>query len=267
MHVEILRLTDFRNYEKLEFRPAIGLNLLVGPNAQGKSAILEAVYMLATSKSNRTFRDTELIRIGEDVARISADVARETQNDVALEIGLSRAEKKIVKIDTVRHGKIGELIGQLNAVVFSTADVEMVKGEPALRRRLLDLEISQISPRYVHAISRYKRVLEQRNSLLREMSAGGSSSQGLEVWDRQLAEYGAAIVGRRAEFVEFLSKEAARLYALLTDGAEEFRIAYKSSVPMASGASEEEIGQDDGRGACREAGIGPCEGDHERGPA
>lgn len=247
MQIHDLSLMNFRNYERLDFRPSKGLNVLFGMNAQGKSAILEAVYMIATSKSHRTSRDLDLIRIGENLARVCAEVERSARNDVSLEVLLSRAEKKTVKINTVKHERIGDLVGQLNAVIFSSADIDMVRGEPSLRRRFLNLEVSQVSPQYVYALGRYKRVLNQRNNLLREIKLGGGSAEGLEVWDGQLAAYGATVMKRRAEFVDFLSQAAARIYGFLTDGSEELSIAYKPSAQVDLSASEAEIAEALGR--------------------
>lgn len=241
MHIERICLTDFRNYERLDFEPVDGLNILVGPNGQGKSAILEAVYVLATSKSHRTSRDMDLIRLGRVSTRACAEVIRDTNNDVVVELILSRAEKKIVKLNTVRHPKIGDIMGQLNAVIFSNSDIDMVRGEPSLRRRFLNLEISQISPQYIYALGRYKRVLEQRNNLLREMKTSGGTASSLEMWDNQLAAYGATVIARRAKFIEFISGVAAKLYASLTDEAEELGVSYKPNVKVEGIESEHEI--------------------------
>lgn len=243
MYIGTLRLANFRNYEQLEFHPSRGLNVLLGRNAQGKSAVLEAVYLLATSKSHRTSRDQEMIRIGETIARVVANVERSVRNDVVLEIVLSSASKKIVKINTVKHPKIGDIVRQLNAVIFSSSDIDMVKGEPSRRRRFLNLEISQISPRYVYAFGRYKRVLDQRNNLLREARIGIASASGLEVWDRQLATYGATVIAHRNEFVNYLSGAAANIYASLTEGAEKLNVVYKPSLDIRPDAAEREIEQ------------------------
>ncbi len=242
MHVRALRLTNFRNYEQLHFEPSDGANILVGRNAQGKSAILEAIYLLATSKSHRTARDTDLIKIGQKESGVHAEVVRSTQNDVSLEVILSTSENKVVKINTVRHAKIGDIVGQLNAVIFSTADVDMVKGEPSRRRRFLNLEISQISPQYVFALGRYKRVLDQRNNLLREIRTGEADPHDLEVWETQLATYGGTLIARRAQFVAFLSNAASGIYASLTRGGEQLKVTYKSSVEADLTGTEQEIG-------------------------
>ena len=241
MKIGRLSLTNFRNYERLELEPESALNILVGLNAQGKSAILEAIYLLATTKSHRTSRDADMIHLGQESTRVCAEVGRTTQNDVELEIIISRAEKKAIKINTAKRSKIGDIVGQLNAVIFSTMDVDMVKGEPSRRRRFLNLEISQVSPRYVYALGRYKRVLEQRNSFLREVGKARGQMGELETWDGQLALYGAGVMGRRAEFVESLSGAATRIYASLSEGSEELTVSYKPSLEGAAAAREEDI--------------------------
>jgi len=241
MYIESISLSNFRNYENLQFEPSSGVNVLYGLNAQGKSAILEAMYLLATSKSHRTSKDLELIKIGNDVTRVQVDVKRSARNDVSLEMALSKTEKKTVRIDKSKQQKIGDLVGQLNAVIFSSMDIDMVRGEPSLRRRFLNLEISQISPHYIYALGRYKRVLDQRNNMLREVKIAGSGSDSLDVWDNQMASYGATVIARRGKFINFLSDSAARVYALLTDDGETLKVAYKPSLDVNIDASEEEI--------------------------
>lgn len=241
MYVQHLDLLSFRNYEKLAFGPSSGLNVLFGANAQGKSAVLEAVYLLATSKSHRTSRDLDMIRVGDENSRVCAQAIRNTSTDVMLEIVLSRGEKKTVKINGVRHHRIADMIGQIKAVVFSALDIEMIRGEPDLRRRFMNLEISQVSPGYVMALSRYKRALEQRNSLLKSLKMEQGSISGLEVWDSQVAEYGSAIAFRRQEFLGALSTIASEIYRFLTDSTEELCVGYKPNLCTENSASEQEI--------------------------
>jgi len=176
-----------------------------------------------------------MIRLGDPLSRVVAEVSRTARNDVTVEIDLSRTEKKTVKINTVKHPKIGDIVGQLNAVIFSDADIDMVRGEPSRRRRYLNLEISQVSPQYVYSLGRYKRVLDQRNNLLKEIKAGQASATGLDVWDNQLSIYGAAVITRRSEFVGFVSAAAAEIYAGLTDGSEKLNITYKPNAEMTDG--------------------------------
>lgn len=183
----------------------------------------------------------DMIRLGDPLARVLAEVKRQARNDVSIEIDLSKAEKKILKINSVRHPKIGDVAGQLNAVVFSDSDIDMVRGEPTKRRRFLNLEISQIRPQYVYALGRYKRVLDQRNNLLREIKAGSASRSGLDVWDAQLATYGATVIARRAEFVRFLTNAASEIYSTLTGGSEEFVVGYKANVDPGDETTEADI--------------------------
>jgi DNA replication and repair protein RecF len=243
MHVQLLSLASFRNYGSLSFEPSEGLSVLVGRNAQGKSAILEAIYLLATSKSHRTSRDMDLIELGKPSFRVVAEVRRSVRNDVSVEIDLSRIEKKTVKINTVKHAKIGDIVGQLNAVIFSDTDIDMVRGEPSRRRRFMNLEISQISPQYVYALGRYKRVLDQRNNLLKEIKMGQASVAGLDVWDTQLATYGATVTAKRAGFVKTLALAAAEIYATLTDQSEELVVSYRPNLDISESDSEQEIAE------------------------
>jgi len=241
MRITKLQLINFRNYTNDVMEPDPGMSVLVGPNAHGKSALLEAGYVLATSKSHRTTRDSDLIRIGADCARVYGEVEREKREDTVLEIRLARKEKKVVRINQVRHERVGHIVGQLNVVIFSTADLDMVKGDPSHRRRFLNLEISQVSPQYVYALGRYKRVLEQRNRMLKESQHRGSSNQGLGVWDNQLVHYGSIMIEKRVDFLKRLSEIAGPTYDRLVGGVESLEMHYEPSVVLEGGARVEEI--------------------------
>jgi len=149
MRLEEIKLRAFRNYTELAFRPGPGLNLLTGGNAQGKSNLLEAVYLLATSRSLRAGRESELIQRGAESTQVRAAVLRDKDADVLLEVDVFQTDKKVVRINGVRRPRVIELLGHLNAVTFGAPDLPIVAGEPSMRRRWLNLEISQISPRYV----------------------------------------------------------------------------------------------------------------------
>ena len=157
MRVVSLNLEQFRNYAEQTLCPGPGLNILVGRNAQGKSNVLEAVYILATSKSTRAGKDTELIRFGCPTGRVLAEISRERRPEVNIEYVYSITEKKAAKLNGIRHIKLAEVVGQLNAVMFDSGDLEIIRGEPAIRRRFLDLEIGQTSSRYLTALGQYKK--------------------------------------------------------------------------------------------------------------
>lgn len=230
-----LSLLEFRNYAALqqEFSPA--LNVVVGPNAQGKSNLLEAVYLLATSKSMRGSKDVDLIRWDHPSSLVSGRILREKANDLDLEVALSRTEKKSLVVNTVRVTRAMEFIGQLKAVSFSISDLEVVRGEPSRRRRFLDLEISQLSPSYCHALSCYRKVLEQRNRLLklmRDRSLRASVEDNLAAWNEQLIAYGGKIMERRRQFLQALQTHAQPIHATLTEGQERLSVVYEPSFRM-----------------------------------
>jgi DNA replication and repair protein RecF len=252
MRVTRLELHDYRNYHSLRIEPSPGLNLFVGPNAQGKTNLLESLYVLATTKSTRTRRDGELIRFGAAVMRIVAEVERENAGDVALEMALGASggiggERKLIKVNHSKTAKLTDLIGNLNAVLFSSVDLDIIRGEPEERRRFLNYEIAQVSPRYVMALGAYRRALEQRNKLLKDLKFGGYSlTEMLDAWTEQLVEHGAKLVERRNSYIEKLAIHAASVHQSLTEGRETLVIEYLPSIPLdtnATGFTDTEIAE------------------------
>jgi len=235
MHVTSLKLENFRNYGTLRIEPGEGLNIFVGRNAQGKSNLLESLYILATSKSSRAGKDVELVRFGTPAARITADVVREKTSDIEIEMALSQSEKKAARINGVKHTRLSEVIGQLNAVLFDSGDLEIIRGEPSVRRRFLDLEIAQTSPRYVLALGSYRKTLEQRNRLLRDLRDGrvsGAARDSLPAWNEGLAQHGARLVERRRLFLERLAQLASETHRTLSDERDELQVTYLPSFPI-----------------------------------
>jgi DNA replication and repair protein RecF len=235
MHVTSLKLENFRNYGALRIEPGEGLNIFVGRNAQGKSNLLESLYILATSKSSRAGKDVELVRFGEPAARIIADVVREKTSDIEIDLALSQTEKKAARINGVKHTRLSEVIGQLNAVLFDSGDLEIIRGEPSVRRRFLDLEIAQTSPRYVLALGSYRKTLEQRNRLLRDLRDGrvpGSARDSLPAWNEGLAQHGARLIERRRLFLERLAQLASVTHRTLSDERDDLRVTYLPSFAI-----------------------------------
>ncbi len=227
-----LTLRHYRNYVELrqEFSPS--LNVVVGPNAQGKTNLLESVYLLATSKSMKGSKDADLIEWDTPAALVSADVLREKANDIELEVSLSRTEKKTLVVNTVHVPRAMEFIGQLKAVAFSVSDLEVVRGEPLRRRRFLDLEVSQLSPSYVHTLACYRKVVEQRSKLLkqaRDRSMRPIIEETLGVWTDQMIVYGSKLMDRRRQFLEKLEAFAQPIHSLMTDAQERLTVSYHPS--------------------------------------
>jgi DNA replication and repair protein RecF len=235
MRIDYLEVIRYRNYRVQTIEPVEGLNIFVGENAQGKSNLLESMYVLATTKSTRAAKDSELIEFGATSANIRAKVTRIKDIDLKIELDISLTEKKAAKLNGSRHTRMADVVGQVNAVLFDSGDLETICGEPAVRRRFLDLEISQTSPRYVHALAAYRKTLEQRNFLLkeiRERRAAPGSLETLRAWDQQLANYGAQLIERRRSFLSRLNVLAAQLHSLLSEGRDELEIRYLPSFPI-----------------------------------
>ncbi|HVK05596.1 MAG TPA: DNA replication/repair protein RecF [Armatimonadaceae bacterium] len=248
MRVIRLELSDFRNYSSLHFEPGPGLNILVGPNAQGKSNLLESLYVLATTKSMRAGRDADMVRFGADVCRVVAEVARETSGDVALEMAVGApgaagigVERKLVKINHARQSRVTDLIGSLNAVLFSSVDLDIVRGEPEERRRFLNYEIAQVSPAYVLALGAYRRALEQRNRLLKDVRFGHADSASLDAWTEQIVRHGAKLMERRRAYLDKLAAHAGEVHQALTDGRETLVVEYAPSFGLGDAVTAEEV--------------------------
>jgi DNA replication and repair protein RecF len=236
MYLKELKLRQFRNYEELCLEPGKALNIFVGENAQGKSNLLEAIYLLATSRSLRASRESEMIKRDEgalsEMATVTAEVIREREGDVLLDLSIFPTDKKSVRVNGLKRPRVIELLGQLNAVFFGALDLGIVSADPSVRRRFLNIEISQISPKYVFDLASYKKVLEQRNRLLRDLRERPYRDSGLEAWNDQLVHYGAPLLDKRRFFTERLSPLADEIHRELTDGKESLAIRYLPSIPL-----------------------------------
>jgi len=225
MIIEKVELTNFRNHQDTSLVLSPGVNVLVGRNAQGKTNLLEAVFMTCVGRGWRTNKDKDMINFDADAARVRTVVKRKF-GKVTVEITLLRAAKKAIKINSVPVQKMGELMGQVNCVFFSPDELRLVKDAPADRRRFLDIDISQIDKAYFYALLKYNKILLQRNALLKSKSEDIES--GLDIWDLQLARAGAVIIARRMEFVDKLSANVAKVHTYLTGGKESIEVSYEN---------------------------------------
>jgi len=232
MRISHLTLHNFRNFEELSFHPDVGLNILVGKNAQGKTSLIESIYMLASGRSWRANRDMELVRWGTEDGRISGDVEREDQNNLEVEITLSRTEKKQIKINTIRQTKLADFLGHVNVVLIEPHDVDIVRGDPGTRRKFLNLEISQIQPQYCHLLVSYRKVIEQRNHFLKGLERRHAGDGLLDVLNEQLIEYGSKIMERRLAFISHIAELARALQSQISEGNEVLGINYSTSVRL-----------------------------------
>ena len=230
MILTLLKLNNFRNYRFLDFRPEKSLNIIRGANAQGKTNLLESIHHLSTTRPLRATKENELISWGENSAIVSGEVMRDSGVDTSLEIALSSEERKQVRINGMLRPRVIDLFGNLNTVTFSAQDLGLVRGEPAERRRFMDLEIAQIRPSYVTCLAHFRRALAQRNELLKRHAEGNGPLTCLEAWDEQIVQYGAQMMEMRWEFIKRLSPLADDAHQRLTEGVETFRVTYHPNV-------------------------------------
>jgi DNA replication and repair protein RecF len=238
LHVKRVRLRSFRNYASLDLQPDSRLTVLCGPNAQGKTNVLEALHLCCLGRSHRTSRERELIRWGEESCAVQVFTEQlDGTHEVSVQIYQDARRKKIVRVGGTKVARIGELMGHLNGVLFSPEDLSIVKDGPGERRRFIDMELSQLRPAYFYALQQYVRALNQRNNLLREIARNASLLPTLEAWDEQLARTGAVIVTHRRAYIARLCEEAAKNHAAIS-GGETLSIRYQSQFGEASRVEE-----------------------------
>jgi len=235
MRATRLKLNYYRNYEALDLKPAPGLNVIVGENAQGKTNAVEAVFFCAFGRSHRTPRDQELINRGMSGAYVGLE-AETRAGERRIEMKLRAGERKKVFVDRLETKRSGELMGVINVVMFSPEDLELIKGAPAERRRFLDMELSQIRPAYYYRLQQYNSALKQRNALLKgepgkeRPTAVRELRDQLYVWDEQLAAAGADVMRMRMDFIGRLASIAEDLHYRISGGREHLHVGYEASV-------------------------------------
>ncbi|NLV87870.1 MAG: DNA replication/repair protein RecF [Tissierellia bacterium] len=239
MHVKNIRLINFRNYYNLAMDFNKKINIFIGKNAQGKTNLLEAIYMCATGRSFRTNRDKEIINLSKNQAYIGADIGI-GENEKFIEIKLDRDKPKRIRINKTELKNQKDLYSGLNIVAFSPDDLKLVKGGPQERRNFLDSEISQIKPVYNFNLNRYNKILFQRNNLLRLNKFQSNLEELLEVFDLQLAKIGTDIILERKKYIEELSNIVNVIHKNLTLGNESLRLYYSSNIEILENKSDME---------------------------
>jgi DNA replication and repair protein RecF len=229
MILHSMSLRNYRNYKSIELNTEQPLNVFIGQNAQGKTNLLEAIFMLSLTKSHRTSRDKEMIQWNEAHATLTASIQRK-YGDCHLQLDLTEHGKK-ARINGLEQRKLSEYIGTLNVVLFAPEDLSIVKGSPVIRRRFLDMEIAQVYPSYLYALGQYNKILFQRNNFLRSGDALKAVNEGLlAVWNEQLATFGSKIMKRRQNFMQKLQVWAQSIHHEITHGAEKLVVTYVPSI-------------------------------------
>ena len=225
MPLNNLRLANFRNYGNLELEFFPKINIFFGANAQGKTNIVEAIFINAVGKSHRGATDADMITLGKDAAKIQLNYSK---NDVpnTNEFILSQNSRRRI----IKNGKnttVGNIIGSFNAVLFSPEDLMLIKGAPNLRRKFLDREISQANSSYYHNLCKFTRILTQRNVLLKDIRENNLPVENLDPWDEQYSEYAANITKKRIEAVKKIAELAAVMQDTISDNRENLTVAYE----------------------------------------
>ena len=226
MIIKSLELSNFRNYESLCLSFSEGTNIFYGDNAQGKTNILESLYMISTTRSHRGVKDRDLIRFGQEEAHIRS-VLIKNDLDYQVDMHLRKSKTKGIAINGQRIRKASELIGLLHIVFFSPEDLSIVKEGPAQRRRFMDMELCQLDASYLHDLNHYNRIVDQRNKLLKDVWQFPQLADTLDVWDDQLASYGSRIIERRREFIGDLAGIVSEIHEKLSGGRERLVISYE----------------------------------------
>ncbi len=232
MRLTQLRLHNFRSYGQLALMPPPGLTVFVGENGAGKTNLLEAIHLCCLGRSHRTTNDQDMIRTGSDTCAVHATVQRQGRLDeVGVRLYQQQRQRKLIYVGGKVVHRIGELMGHMTCVMFSPEDVEILKGGPQLRRRFLDMLLSQCLPAYFYSLQQYNAVLKQRNALLRAIAREGVSADQLPVWEEQLAVAAQPLVRARKQAVERLGELSRKHYAYISGrDQEQLALTYVSQL-------------------------------------
>ncbi len=235
MVIESVDLQNFRNYRFLDMVFNEKTNIIYGDNAQGKTNILESLYVSATSRSHRGNKDKEMIRFGEEEAHIKVRIKKHGM-DYRIDMHLKKNKPKGIAVNGVPIKKAAELFGVMNIVLFSPEDLSIIKNGPAERRRFMDMELSQLDKIYLNSLVNYNKVIIQRNKLLKELSFeyNREKLETLDIWDIQLVRYGSAVIRAREELIRQIGGIVSDIHAKLSGGKEILEIRYAPCVSQQS---------------------------------
>ena len=231
MIIKSLELQNFRNYENLKLDFDSGTNIFYGDNAQGKTNILEAIYLIATTKSHKGSKDSDIIQFGHEEAHIRSYLYKE---DVTRQVDmhLRKSKTKGIAIDSQRIKKAADLLGLLNVVFFSPEDLSIIKNGPAERRRFIDMELCQLDSFYLYNLNHYNKIVNNRNKLLKDLFMNPGLKETLSIWDSQLLSYGSKIIERRSLFIDQLNQIIFDIHNRLSGGKEQIKIVYEKNVEI-----------------------------------
>ena len=232
MQIKNLNLQNYRNYDSLSVNFYPGCNIIYGENGQGKTNILESIYMCGFGKSHKSSKEREIIKNGCEEAHIKAEFESE-YNSHRVDIHLRKNKSKGMALDRVPIRKYGDLYGNILVVMFSSEDLDIVKRSPSERRKFLDMQLCQIDPLYMDNLVNYNKILDQRRELFKRADEDGDLHEfnsTLDIWDLQLCDYGSRIIKRRRQFIDELNEIIFDIHYDITGGREKLKIVYEPSA-------------------------------------
>ena len=227
MYIRKIKLENFRNYKKAEIEFDKNINIIYGDNAQGKTNILESIFVCSLGKSFRTNKDKELINKEKDFSKIEM-ISQKKDRDINVKFEMK--EKKKFYINNIPVKKTSEIIGKTYIVLFTPEDIGIINNEPSKRRRFLNIMISQLRPLYINLLSEYNKILEQRNFYLKQIKYEGKPIENLCIWDEQIAKIGQKIYEYRKEFIERINERIYDIHLKTTENKEKIKIEYYSNI-------------------------------------
>ncbi len=231
MNIKSIELINYRNYEKLHINFDKGVNILYGDNAQGKTNVLESIYLCGTTKSHRGSRDKEIIRFEHEEAHIRS-LFEKSKIDYQIDMHLRSDKSKGIAINGVKLKKAAELLGIANIILFSPEDLSIIKNGPADRRRFIDTELCQLDKVYLYNLTNYNKIVNQRNNLLKDIIVHPELRDTLDVWDSQLVSLGTKIIDRRNLFINQLNEIIYEIHKNLSGDKEKLKIKYEPNVEI-----------------------------------
>ena len=227
MYIKKVKLENFRNYEKQEIIFNKNINNIFGDNAQGKTNILEAIFICGLGKSFRTNQDKELININKDYSNVEIEYfKKDREGKIKLELN----QKKDFFINDIKVKKVSDILGKIYVVLFTPQDINILKNDPSKRRKFLNIMISQLRPMYVHILNKYNKTLEQRNNYLKQIKYENKPYDMLDIWDEQLVGLGTKIFIYRKKFIEKINNKIKNIHLITTQNKENIEIKYKSNI-------------------------------------
>ena len=227
MWIEELKINNFRNYEEQKINLNKNINIFYGENAQGKTNIIEAIFLSSIGKSFRTNKEKELIKFNQESCNIKLKYLKSDRDG---EIEINIGNKKNIFINGIKIDKLSKLLGNINVVIFTPDDINILKGGPQNRRKFLDIMISQLRPNYMHILTLYLKTLEQRNNYLKQIKLENKDESLLDIWDEKLVDYGMKIYEYRTEFIEKIQNKIKKIHKEITQDKEDIEIKYFSDA-------------------------------------